>query len=422
MAFLSKRIHDKRLLRFIQYRLESGIMEDWRYRKTYSGTPQGGVLSPLLANIYLHELDRYVEEMLLPVWNRGKKRAGNSAYNKVKGKRAYAKRCGDWETYKAMTKELRQLPSQDMHDPHFRRLKYVRYADDFLLGFIGTKAEAEAVLRQIEAFLEAELGFQVSRRKSKVTHAKSELAQFLGYGVGVYANIADKITGARRSANGRVMLRLPPGYVARKSREWERKGNPRIDGNALAYSVEEALRYYQTKFRGIVNYYRYAVDVHELGRLKYAMERSLTHTLSSKLKISVRKVYRKYSTYQEVDGRRYKVLQSIIVNEETGKQYTFTWGGIPLRRRYIVNEALQDNIAYGYHGSGELVARLLANECELCGKVTRELEGHHVHKLKDLEKRWKNGSAPYWVFVMTARRRKTLFVCLECHNEIHSQR
>lgn len=422
MQFLAKRVHDQRLLRFIRYRLESGIMEDWQYQSTYSGTPHGGVLSPLLANIYLHELDEYVETHLLPAWNTGKARRMNSAYRAVVFQRRQAKKRGDIAAFNRCTATMRQLPSQDMHDPAYRRLKYVRYADDFLLGYVGTKAEAQVVLNDIERFLNNQLHLQVSPEKSRITHAKTQRATFLGYGVSVYANVSSKITGLRRSANGRVTLRLPERYVETESREWEKNGNPRIDGKALHYSVEEALAYYQSQYRGIVNYHQYAVDVHELARLKYAMERSLVHTLASKLKISVSQVYRWYSRNVEIDQRHYKVLQTSVEDPSSGNTRWFTWGGVPLRRRHFVNQTLQDNRQRGYQGSSELVARLMAQRCEVCGKETQELEGHHIHRMKDLERYSRWTPPPYWVFVMTTRRRKTLFVCRECHHSIHGKR
>lgn len=421
MTILEKRIKDQRLLRLIRHRLESGMMEDWQYQGTYSGTPQGGVLSPLLANIYLHELDEYIANELQPEWNKGKTRKNNPKYRAIVFQRRRAKECGDIRRFNELTQEMRQYPSQDMHDPHFRRLKFVRYADDFLLGFIGTKTEAESILQQIEHFLNTKLHLEVSPEKSRIIHAKSDVATFLGYGLRVYTNITDRIVNNRRSANGRITLQLPPNYVETKSREWQEKGKPRIDGKALHYSVEEVFSYYQMRYRGIVNYYQYAVDVHELARLKYAMEQSLTHTLSAKLKISVNKVYRRYSTHKTVDGYRYKVLQSTVYDEEKDKTYSFTWGGIPLKRRTFVREELKDVVERGYQGSSELVSRLLAHRCELCGKETDNLEGHHLHRLKDLHKKYKARAMPYWAMVMVQRQRKTLFVCVDCHHKIHSK-
>lgn len=421
MAMLRKRVQDNRLLRFIEYRLTSGVIANWQYHQTYSGTPQGGVLSPLLANIYLHELDEYIEQQLMPVWNRGKERVRNPKYRSIEHQKAKAKQNGEVERYQELTQEMLRTPSRDMYDPNFRRLKYVRYADDFLIGFVGTKAEAKRVLGQIETFLKTELKMEVSPQKSKVTHAKTSQAQFLGYGVGVYGDVRNRIVKGKRTVNGRVALRLPEGYVEKKAMEWQKKGKPRIDGKAMTYSVEEALFYYQKRYRGIVNYYQYAVDVHELARLKYAMELSLVHTLSAKLKISVSKIYRRLSRYQVVEGYRYKVLQtSVVIDEETGKRQQFTWGGIPLKRKRFVRTVLEDNIEWGHMGSGELVARLRANACELCGKETRDLEGHHIHRMKDLHDKYKGKHLPRWVRIMTERKRKTLFVCRACHVKIHN--
>jgi group II intron reverse transcriptase/maturase len=423
MAILGKRIKDNRLLRLIEYRLKSGAIANWQYHQTYSGTPQGGVLSPLLANIYLHELDEYIETQLMPAWNRGKQRARNAKYRAIERQKSEAKQNGDVERYQVLTQEMRQVPSGDMYDPNFRRLKYVRYADDFLIGFVGTKAEANGVLREIEIFLKTKLKMDVSPQKSKVTHAKTATAQFLGYGVGVYGDVRNRIVNGKRTANGRVALRLPEGYVERKCREWQKHGKPRIDGKAMSYSVEEALFYYQKQFRGIVNYYQYAVDVHELARLKYAMELSLVHTLASKLKITVSQIYQRLSRYQVVGGYQYKVLQiSAVINKETGRTQQFTWGGIPLKRKRFVREVLEDSIKWGHMGSGELVARLRASACELCGKETRDLEAHHIHRMKDLQTRYKGEHVPRWVRIMTERQRKTLFVCQACHVQIHNER
>ena len=149
------------------------------------------------------------------------------------------------------------------------------------------------------------------------------------------------------------------------------------------------------------------------------MEQSLVHTLSAKLKISVAQVYSKYKTKIEVEGTTYKVLQS-VVKGPNGKQYTFTWGFIR-NGRIIVNVPLQNKVAHGYQGRSELVSRMLATKCELCGKETDELEGHHVKKLADLPKKWQKGRIPQWAMIMIARRRKTLFVCKPCHVGIHTK-
>ena len=181
MDILSRDIHDGRLLNLIRLGLEAGYMEDWKYNCTYSGVPQGGVLSPLLSNIYLHELDVFIEDVLIPQYTRGKRRAFNSEYQKLQHRIQRAHKAGDDPQVHELELQRRQLPSQNTHDPNYRRLKYCRYADDFILGFIGPKSEAEAVKETIATFLKEKLHLEMSASKTLITHARTEQAKFLGY-------------------------------------------------------------------------------------------------------------------------------------------------------------------------------------------------------------------------------------------------
>ena len=82
----------------------------------------------------------------------------------------------------ALRRQAQTMPSMDVNDPNYRRLKYVRYADDFLLGFIGPRSEAEEIKQHLGRFLEEELKLHLSETKTLITHARSEAARFLGYG------------------------------------------------------------------------------------------------------------------------------------------------------------------------------------------------------------------------------------------------
>jgi hypothetical protein len=95
----------------------------------------GGVCSPILSNIYLDKLDKFVETVLMPKYNRGERREPNPAYQRIKNAIDRAKRRGDRQALRQLRKQRRKLPSQDPQDPGYRRLHYVRYADDWLLGF-----------------------------------------------------------------------------------------------------------------------------------------------------------------------------------------------------------------------------------------------------------------------------------------------
>jgi retron-type reverse transcriptase len=129
---LGEKIRDNRFLRLIRNLLEAGYMEDWRYNATYSGTPQGGIISPILSNIYLDKLDKYVTEVLIPKHTKGIERRRNKEYESLVNRANYYQRKGQPEIAKKARQMARQLPSADPHDPNFRRLKYIRYADGFL--------------------------------------------------------------------------------------------------------------------------------------------------------------------------------------------------------------------------------------------------------------------------------------------------
>ena len=153
MAILARDIQDGRLLNLLRMGLQAGYMEDWQYNRTYSGTPQGGILSPLLANIYLNELDAYIEDVLIPQHTRGKRRAPNLEYYRLGYAIKCARKAGDAERVQQLELQRRTLSSQDVYDPNFRRLQYIRYADDFVLSVIGTKSEAEEIKAAIGALL-----------------------------------------------------------------------------------------------------------------------------------------------------------------------------------------------------------------------------------------------------------------------------
>ena len=182
LATLSEHIHDGRFIHLIGELLKAGYLEDWKFNKTLSGSPQGGIVSPILSNIYLSRLDTFVEETLIPAYTGGKMRKRNPEYMKLRNHAAYLKRKGEIEAAQELRKQFQHLPSQDPNDPNFRRLKYVRYADDFLLGFIGPRSEAEEIKQHLGRFLEEELKLHLSETKTLITHARSEAARFLGYG------------------------------------------------------------------------------------------------------------------------------------------------------------------------------------------------------------------------------------------------
>ena len=181
LSVLGENIHDGRFLHLVKKLLDAGYLEDWKFNRTLSGVPQGSIASPILSNILLDKLDRFVETVLIPQYTRGKKRKLNQEYVKLHKQMHKLLRKGQKEAALKQRKQLQRLSSIDPNDPDYRRLKYVRYADDFGLAFTGPKQEAEDIKRQVGAFLREELGLSLSDEKTLITHARSEAAHFLGY-------------------------------------------------------------------------------------------------------------------------------------------------------------------------------------------------------------------------------------------------
>src|SRR5712675_1592540 len=205
LGILAEKIHDNRFLRLIRNMLKAGYLEDWEYRETLSGCPQGGVVSPILSNIYLHKLDEFVEQELIPQYTRGTSRKDNHEYKRLRRHMTSARLRGDRAAVRDLKKQLRAIPYGDPMDPGYRRLKYIRYADDHILGFIGPKAEAEQIKARLAAFLRETLALELNQSKTLITHARTRAARFLGYEITVQHGNT-KLTGGIRSANGRIAL------------------------------------------------------------------------------------------------------------------------------------------------------------------------------------------------------------------------
>jgi len=418
LAILREKIHDNRFLRLIEQLLHAGYLEAWRYHTTLSGSPQGAVVSPILANLYLDKLDQFVEQTLLPQYARGERRRANWAWQRCQKR---AKQLRDQGAHRAARQERRrmqQLPSLDPQDPNYRRLRYVRYADDWLLGFSGPRAEAEEIKRSIKEFLHDHLKLELSEPKTLITQARTQAARFLGYDLVVLHNDRKLDRRGHRSINGGIGLKVPPDVVKAKCARYLRHEKP-IHHPELAHdSVFSIVARYQQDYRGLVEYYRLAFNLHQLNQLKWVMERSLAQTLAMKLKISVRAVYRRYHTTIQTDQGPRAVLQVIVERGTGDKPLIARWGGISLARD--TKAVLNDSPRQICGPRTELERRLLANTCELCGSQ-EHVEVHHVRALKDLRNKGR-AERPFWVQVMVARKRKTLVVCRACHNDIHAGR
>lgn len=415
---LAENIHDNRFLRLIDGLLQAGYLEEWRYHETLSGAPQGGVLSPLLSNIYLDRLDKYVETTLLPVFNQGARRKPYLPYMRIHKASWKLEKKGQREEARQLRRQLQKLPSHDPNDPGFRRLHYVRYADDWLLGFSGTRREAEYIKEMIGRFLRNRLKLELSEKKTLITHGRSQAARFLGYEIVVHHNDAKHDRNGHRSINGQIGLKVPMDVVRDKRKTYMRRGKPVAMLTRAQDSNFRIVTRYQAEFRGIAEYYQLAYNRHRLGLLRWVMERSMTKTLGHKNKVSVNKVWNHYrATWQTPAGPR-RGLQ-VTVGRGNGKRpLVARWGGISLTRR-TTRVVLKDNLPEIWRKRpAELIDRLVSGRCELCQSRT-DVEVHHVRRLKDLLSK-NQAEQPDWAQQMALRHRKTLIVCRNCHDGIHN--
>jgi group II intron reverse transcriptase/maturase len=417
IAILAEKIHDGRFLRLIERMVKAGYLEDWRWNATLSGAPQGGVASPILSNIYLDRLDRFVEQRLLPEYNRGSRRRGNPTYLANKTRIYRSRQRGDTETARLLSQLNRRLPSQDPDDPSYRRLRYVRYCDDWLLGFAGPKHEAEQIKSRIGEFLREELKLELSESKTVITHAASQAARFLGYEVRTQHNDT-KITRGRRAVNGVMGLFVPKTVIRERCARYTRHGKPAVRGQLLHDQDYTIVEKFGSEYRGFVQYYLLAQDVARLNGLHWVMETSMLKTLAGKHKSTVTAMARKYKAVIDTrDGPR--TCFQATVPREGKRPLVARFGGIPLKRKRTA-VLVDRKPVMTTRRRNELIHRLLAGKCEHCG-AGDGLEVHHVRKLADLN-RPDRPERPEWVRLMAKRKRKTLVVCSACHHAIHAGR
>lgn len=431
---LRKRIDDEKFISLMWKFLKAGYMEQWERHQTYSGTPQGSGMSPVLANIYLHELDTYMEEYRVTLSaNNTRQRAQNPQYAKLDHQaRVYKKKhMAQWATLsqeerknhakivKGIKRQMRELPSKVARAASFKTLQYTRYADDFIIGVIGSKADAHKIKEDVRAFLAEKLHLTLSVEKTQVTHS-TKLARFLGYDITITRDqsVKHQKGGAiRRVYNGKVKLYVPHEKWASKLQEYkairvsvDANGKNHWKaihrGNLLNCSDIKILSRYNAEVRGMLNYYCIASNICTLHQFCGLMKHSMLRTFASKYRTIVAKIKTRYVrngeftvSYPTTKGMRQSVFY----------RGNYSRAKAPLTIQIDVLPPYKR-----YETANSLVARVKAKTCELCGDTDRELEMHQVKRLKDLR-----GWHP-WEQLMLMKRRKTLAVCHACHEKIHN--
>ena len=422
IGFIKEKVKDAQVIKLIYRFLKSGYLENWQYHKTYSGTPQGGIISPLLANIYLHELDKFVMK-LKAEYEKPRDRHytpeyQNLQYNMRKLKVRIYNSCGEnrdmlISEYRQKRALLLQTPCKSQTD---KVLKYVRYADDFLIAVKGSQEDCEKIKRKLTEFIGKSLNMELSDEKTLITHSNNP-ARFLGYDVRVRRDTRTvKHGGAgnktQRTLSNMTELTVPLDDKIHKFLFSKGIVEQRGDGtlfpihrNCLVNLTElEIVSTYNSELRGICNFYRLACNFYKLNYFAYLMEYSCMKTLAAKHKSSIRKIRAKYNDGKGGWGIPYETKKGKKI---CGFANYTDCKGKEAESDVIANAA----VMYGY-SRNSFEDRLKAKICELCG-TTDNVELHHVNKVKNLK-----GKQP-WERAMIAKKRKTLAVCTNCHDEIH---
>jgi group II intron reverse transcriptase/maturase len=414
LGILAEKILDNRFLRLIRNMLKAGYLEEWQYHDTLSGVPQGGVVSPLLSNIYLDKLDKFVERELIPQYTRGRHRKLDRTYGRLADRRWIARQRGDRAQARDLLRQMRVLPSRDPMDPGYRRLFYLRYADDVLLGFAGPKAEAEQIKAGLAVFLRETLALELNPGKTLITHARTRAARFLGYEITVQHS-ATKLTKGQRSASGRVALRVPRDVITAQCARYRRRGKPWHRSALQNLPDYDIVRIYGAEYRGVVNYYLLAQDAWRLAKLRWNAETSLLKTLAAKHKSTVCTMAARHKA-KIATPHGLRTCFEARVRREGKPDLVARFGGIPLKhdRRAVIREPAPVPETTPYK---ELIHRLRGKWCELC-EHGATVAVHHVARLAHLGK--PGPGQPAWAALMAKMRRKTLVVCAACHDYIHA--
>lgn len=418
VGILRERISDDRFIRLIRKFLKAGYVEDWTFHNTYSGMPQGGIVSPILANIYLDKLDKYVKEYIRHFDMGTKRRPGKESNDlanerkrtvrKLKKVKDGTEKAALVARLKAIEQERAAFPSGDEMDGSYRRLKYIRYADDFILGVIGSKEDALRIKEDIKSFLSESLALELSEEKTLITHT-GKSAKFLGYEITVTRNNHQRrdVQGRlRRTYGKRVRLNvsmatlrdklLEYGAMEIKLRNGKEIWKPKCRSGLIFNDDLEILDRYNRETVGFCNYYLIANNCVVLHNFRYIMEYSMYKTFAGKYRSTVRKINKKYRLNKlfTVKYEQKGVIKSRTFYKTSFKRRTTAFNGSCDIEPYSIADVSRTN----------LTDRLKAEKCELCG-ATGKLIMHHVRNLKDLK------GKESWKRLMSARKRKTIALC-----------
>lgn len=419
VSLLRQKIADERFLNLIWKLLRAGYLDVRGGRgDSVAGTPQGSLASPILANVYLHELDCKVAEIRERL-EKGVKKRNNPLHRKLSAQRQRLRKRGQTGTkeFRALVREIRSIPAVDVNDPDFIRVKYIRYADDWLIGLCGPRHLAVEIKEELKAFLAARLRLTLSEEKTHITNARHGQAQFLGtlirIGRGGVPRVVAQVNGSskaikRRTTGWETVLTAPLASLTKRLHE---RGFCTASGESttkkawIYLDAEQIVVLYSGINRGLQNYYRFADNFAHLSKIQHILRFSLARTLAAKFKISVKRVFRRF-------GRAI----TIPVKGRDGKgdrQVPF----------YLNNDWKKDRNAFTTRDATVDLVRLalrmrtrskLGQPCCICGSPDG-IEMHHVRHIRKMGDKKPTG----FTAVMRALNRKQIPVCTSCHRKIH---
>jgi group II intron reverse transcriptase/maturase len=408
-TILRERISDERFIRLINKILKAGYFDMQHvYHGTKTGNAQGSCCSPILCNIYLDKLDRYMEN-IINLDTAGGYRRQNPDY--AKARYQYKKAVNnniDPETIKHLKSEMESLPASDRYDPNFRRVKYVRYADDFLIGLIAPKSYALDLKQKIKEFLKNELCLRLSEEKTKITHAADNDVTFLGYIIQKGSVKHSKFQNNPFDSTIRIYMNTDS--ILKKLREngmCTGNGYPIGISRLLRESPQEIIKYGNQVLRGLLTQQRGCVNFHKGARIQYIVQFSIAKTLARKFDISIKKVFARYGKtlmvkYQNAKGKACSVNLALYKSFARKKNFF-------AKIKFVVK-------LFFFRPEYNLMDPL-ARVCYICGNPHSNVSMYHRKTKKKLDKPYK----PI-VTVMLAINRRQIPLCAHCFANVEADR
>ncbi|MGU7776399.1 reverse transcriptase domain-containing protein [Burkholderia sp. MR1-5-21] len=427
IGHLKKRISDTRFLNLIRKALTAGYYEFRTPVNSDIGTPQGSIVSPILCNIFLHELDLFMIERIACT-EKGEKRGRSlesiRAYKRLEKARREIERLAPRSEERALkAKEIKAAKLANMrvpsgiNDGSFIRLKYVRYADDWCVGVNGPKWMAEQIRNEVRDFMKERLGLTLNMEKTHIRHAKTEEAFFLGtrIKIGSTTQKVQKVVRNGKAFDKRVTGWLPQLWapVGKLVGKLHVKGFCGSEGEPTPKYIwvllddDQIVSIYGSVIRGLLNYYSFADNYAKLSRVQYILKYSAALTLATKHRLSLKQVFRKYGDSlavfkQNSKGKTFGVSLPVVTD----------WSRRP--SRFMIGETPSPDSILLRHSRMRTRSKL-GESCAICGSDAG-VQMHHVRHVRKMGDRPPKG----FTRLLATLNRKQIPACGSCHAKIHA--